>query len=178
VDDPDVEQQEEAVARRPFSLTSAGGQTAGSVTQLPAFRFTTNDTRTPACASMSISVPMLNRSILPRTRSLMRGSETPNSVAAAACVSPRASITLRISIMRSDRNFRCSAPTTVSELQVWAARKFVAAHGVTEPALRELVHMRASGSHHVQHAIGTARDHYDAAADIISPIVRRTWEAW
>src|SRR5712692_5872587 len=58
---------------------------------------------------MSISVSMLNRSILPRTRSLMRGCETPKSAAAAACVSLRASISLRISIMSSDRSFRCSA---------------------------------------------------------------------
>src|SRR5579862_2460342 len=45
----------------------------------------------------------------PRKRLLIRGWVTPNSFAARACVSRRASITLRTSIIRSERMRRCPA---------------------------------------------------------------------
>ena len=68
-------------------------------------------------------------------------------------------------------------PQTLDELVRWAHRL---ARGFqwTKPGLRELVDMRAEASHWVQEAVGKARDHYDAAADIINPIIRRGWETW
>src|SRR3970040_840497 len=55
---------------------------------------------------MAINVSILDRSILPRTRSLILGCVTPKSAAACAWVKPRASINLLRRIMRSDRTLR------------------------------------------------------------------------
>ena len=55
---------------------------------------------------MAINVSTLNRSILPRTRSLILGCVTPKKAAACAWVRPPASINLLRRIIRSDRTFR------------------------------------------------------------------------
>lgn len=61
---------------------------------------------------MSTRVSILKRSILPRTRSLMRGCVTPNSLAASAWVRPRLSISFRIAIMSEERILRRSASSS------------------------------------------------------------------
>ena len=43
---------------------------------------------------------------------------------------------------------------------------------MTEPALRELVDLRADASHRVRQLVGTVRDHYDAAADLVNPLIK------
>src|SRR5260370_20813061 len=63
-------------------------------------------------------------------------------------------------------------PKTVEDLARWAAQKFAAGYRVTEPALRELVDLRADASHHVRQLVGTARDHYDAAAALVNPLIK------
>ena len=47
----------------------------------------TSRTPTPSLASISISASVLNKSIRPRSRSLMRGCVTRNTFAASACLS-------------------------------------------------------------------------------------------
>ena len=58
-------------------------------------------------------------------------------------------------------------PKTQDELTGWAA-KLSNGFRHTEPGLRALVDLRPEASNHVQQAIGDARDHFDAAADIIN----------
>jgi len=66
-------------------------------------------------------------------------------------------------------------PRTLEELVRWA-HKVARGYKVTKLGFQELVDLRAEASHHVRKAIGIARDHFDAAADIVNPVVRTTWE--
>src|SRR3990172_7399897 len=58
---------------------------------------------------MSIRASVLNRSILPRRRSLTRGCVTRRIFAASACLRPLDVISLWSWIIKSDRTFRCAA---------------------------------------------------------------------
>jgi hypothetical protein len=65
-------------------------------------------------------------------------------------------------------------PTTDAELRRWANN---AARGfkVTEQTLQEIVTLRPEASRRVRRAVGTARDDYYAAADLISPTIQTGW---
>jgi hypothetical protein len=84
---------------------------------------------------------------------------------------------LRRQLAASLEDWPAQGPQTLEELVRWA-HKFARGYGATDPGVREFVDLRADASHCVSHAVGTVRDHYDAAADIVNPIIRRTWEAW
>ncbi len=62
-------------------------------------------------------------------------------------------------------------PTKIEDLTLWAVR-FATGYRATEPAIRKLVDLRAEASHYVQEAVGKARDHFDAAADLVNPLMK------
>lgn len=59
----------------------------------------------------------------------------------------------------------------LDELTTWAGR-LATGFRVAEPALREIVDLRADASRAVQEAVGTARDEYEAAADVINRLFK------
>lgn len=64
-----------------------------------------------------------------------------------------------------------TGPTTLDELTSWAG-KFARGFTHTEPRLRDLVELRADASRHALRAVGEARDHFDAAADIVNRLFK------
>ncbi|HEX9155969.1 MAG TPA: hypothetical protein VF819_10420 [Nitrospira sp.] len=64
-----------------------------------------------------------------------------------------------------------AGPNTLDELTTWAG-KLGRGFAHTELHLRELVELRADASRHVQHAVGEARDHFYAAADIVNGLFK------
>src|SRR5207249_5415858 len=65
-------------------------------------------------------------------------------------------------------------PQTPDDVLTWAS-KYAGNFEATEPALRELVTLRPDASRKIRRAIGTARDAYYAAADLINPTLRPRW---
>ncbi|SRR6266567_392042 len=65
-------------------------------------------------------------------------------------------------------------PKTDDELLRWA---YNAARGftVTEPAFQELVDLRPEASRGIRRVVGTARDDFYGAADLIGPAMRSKW---
>jgi hypothetical protein len=59
----------------------------------------------------------------------------------------------------------------LNDLVRWAGRLAVG-FPTTEPALKELVDLRPDASAHVERGVGTARDEYYAAADIVNRLFR------
>ena len=62
-------------------------------------------------------------------------------------------------------------PRTLDELTSWA-HKLTRGYRSTDPALRELVGLRPDASAKIRRAVGKARDAYEAAGDLVNPLVR------
>jgi len=84
---------------------------------------------------------------------------------------------LRRQLAASFEEWPPDGPQTFADLVRWA-HKVARGYKVTKPGLQELLDLRAEASPHVRDTVGSMRDHYEAAADIINPVLRRTWEQW